>query len=988
MSTRQQIDIVLNSEARLAAITEYKREMAEARKVTQSVRDSMASLSSVMSVGGILASVGISAGSFAAAMGVAVDGATRLSDQVEQATGKADIAGESYQILARTLEDAGGSAEELVQTLILLRKAIGDALSDKSSAPAKALFELGLSAKELSKLPIEASLESIAKGLSRISNENLRASLAADILGKGFASINPLLSRLADTSLSGLRREVQATHGIISEDLLKAIDAAGDRTQAAENRMTSSLAEVTLQWKEAKAAVADYIAEVAKTAGENKEMLKVGGMGLVGVATAASVGGALANTSLATTTASAAGSAIMSAFRGDMMLSATLVWTKFSTAAVPAILSLGALAVAAGVAVAAMEAWRTSLSNEIDRKALVESDSDTKRKQYSDSLKNVRTSGQADFIAESAVRYAGSYRKRLLEAKQEQADAPGMADADAEVARLEGLVKGWELIARRAREQGAAIAAANQKLDEQKRLQEEQAAKDEVRRRAEREAADWLEKNRKAVNEANAVAARKLLSDDMQYLVLKYQVGDIEKQIAAKTDDSAQSEMERINLTKKLLGAKAELAQVVERIKSDEKKTADEIERQNKEAARKRALDIEDRNRSEMNKLSGLDAASQADFRTTKREKDEKHRASLISQAKVDEATAAELRNAGTPEDQNRAKEYEDRARKSRSDIAAYDAGTPTSMADNLQAQFTGMQDSLGTSSENAAKMISEPFAAGFASINQGIAENILQGKSWGESWRALQTSVATSFVQAGVNMTTQWLMQMSIMKIKELGLFSLFEAKKTGVQVAGGAARSAAAGTEEATKTTVAAAGSATRTTVATTEAGTVATTSGIAGVFRSIMELGPIAGPVVFATAIAGLVALVKSITSGFAVGGYTPDGPADKPVGSVHAGEWVAPQWMRKSPTFAPIIDSLERARKTGVLSPSFSSPVFPVPIASPATSAVSAIGERSAVPNVTVVNVSSERIATRIKRRSEARGDIVRIMREEFPALART
>lgn len=48
------------------------------------------------------------------------------------------------------------------------------------------------------------------------------------------------------------------------------------------------------------------------------------------------------------------------------------------------------------------------------------------------------------------------------------------------------------------------------------------------------------------------------------------------------------------------------------------------------------------------------------------------------------------------------------------------------------------------------------------------------------------------------------------------------------------------------------------------------------------------------------------------GKAEGGYTEDGPKYKEAGVVHAGEWVAPQWMVKSAKFGPIIGALESSR----------------------------------------------------------------------------
>ncbi|EIP96877.1 hypothetical protein OpiT1DRAFT_01304 [Opitutaceae bacterium TAV1] len=50
------------------------------------------------------------------------------------------------------------------------------------------------------------------------------------------------------------------------------------------------------------------------------------------------------------------------------------------------------------------------------------------------------------------------------------------------------------------------------------------------------------------------------------------------------------------------------------------------------------------------------------------------------------------------------------------------------------------------------------------------------------------------------------------------------------------------------------------------------------------------------------------------GFSIGGPTGPGEKYKPAGVVHAGEWVAPQWMVKSPRVGPMISALEHMRVT--------------------------------------------------------------------------
>ena len=63
---------------------------------------------------------------------------------------------------------------------------------------------------------------------------------------------------------------------------------------------------------------------------------------------------------------------------------------------------------------------------------------------------------------------------------------------------------------------------------------------------------------------------------------------------------------------------------------------------------------------------------------------------------------------------------------------------------------------------------------------------------------------------------------------------------------------------------------------------------------------------------------VAVIKqqqnlSNAQGYAKGGFTPDGPADKPVGIVHAGEWVASQKLLKNPATRPAIEALDFAQR---------------------------------------------------------------------------
>ena len=87
------------------------------------------------------------------------------------------------------------------------------------------------------------------------------------------------------------------------------------------------------------------------------------------------------------------------------------------------------------------------------------------------------------------------------------------------------------------------------------------------------------------------------------------------------------------------------------------------------------------------------------------------------------------------------------------------------------------------------------------------------------------------------------------------------------------------------------------------------------------AIPVVGHVLAPIAAAMATAaGLmqVAVIKqqmslSNAQGYAEGGFTPDGPKDKPVGIVHAGEWVASQKLLKNPATRPAIEALDYAQR---------------------------------------------------------------------------
>ena len=87
------------------------------------------------------------------------------------------------------------------------------------------------------------------------------------------------------------------------------------------------------------------------------------------------------------------------------------------------------------------------------------------------------------------------------------------------------------------------------------------------------------------------------------------------------------------------------------------------------------------------------------------------------------------------------------------------------------------------------------------------------------------------------------------------------------------------------------------------------------------AVPVIGYILAPIAAAMAVAAGMIQVAAIkkqqqaqeAQGYAQGGFTPAGPKDKPVGIVHAGEWVASQELLANPVARPAINALDYAQR---------------------------------------------------------------------------
>ncbi|MGM9821675.1 MAG: SHOCT domain-containing protein [Muribaculaceae bacterium] len=142
--------------------------------------------------------------------------------------------------------------------------------------------------------------------------------------------------------------------------------------------------------------------------------------------------------------------------------------------------------------------------------------------------------------------------------------------------------------------------------------------------------------------------------------------------------------------------------------------------------------------------------------------------------------------------------------------------------------------------------------------------------------------------------------------------------------------------------------------------------------GSAAQVPVIGYILAPIAAAMAVAAgaiQIATIKkqqqaSEAQGYSEGGFTPPGRKDEPVGTVHAGEWVASQKLVNNPRTRPLLEALDYAQRTntiGSLTASDVSRSITAPMVLASQPAAQPVVVQSAPPTV-VIEQNSEYAST--------------------------
>jgi hypothetical protein len=243
-------------------------------------------------------------------------------------------------------------------------------------------------------------------------------------------------------------------------------------------------------------------------------------------------------------------------------------------------------------------------------------------------------------------------------------------------------------------------------------------------------------------------------------------------------------------------------------------------------------------------------------------------------------------------------------------------------VGEGIGAGLANTVTQFGSTGEQVAQMIQSTAGAAVNSVGDGIYNWVTGVQSFGDAAKGIWTS----FAQSAVRAFTQMLAEYAIKKAAMFALDAAFAAKSLALSVAS-AAKSLVAWIPSAIAASISSYG--------------VAAAIGLAAVIAGIAAFG------------------------GFADGGFTPEGGKHQVAGVVHAGEWVAPQWMVRSPTFGATIAGLEGARRG---------------YADGGMVGGGGVAGAAGGKPVQIVMVDSRREANRIAKNSDAQTQIIDLVRE--------
>lgn len=260
----EQLNIILTAKDR-----EFAKAMdANARRIERFAQKAQKDLAGAGDVFSKLAGAaqGLAAVAVIQQLGVAVKAAADRLGDLADAADSIGVTTTALQELRYAAMLSGVQQDTLQQALVVLSKNLGDAAMGGGAAKTS-LDALGLSASQLSSVPLPDALNTIADKISAIENPMERATLAADLFGKAGVKMINMLSE-GSAGLSALREEAHSMGVVINEDVIRQAQEAGDKLDAMSTVISSNLTVALMNLAPFLISAAQAIAGLTKAAND------------------------------------------------------------------------------------------------------------------------------------------------------------------------------------------------------------------------------------------------------------------------------------------------------------------------------------------------------------------------------------------------------------------------------------------------------------------------------------------------------------------------------------------------------------------------------------------------------------------------------------------------------------------------------------------------------------------------------------------------
>lgn len=178
-------------------------------------------------LGKIGAAIGIAFG--ASAVAGFIEDQIALGSAINDTANRLGLATDELQKFQFAANQEGVNGEEAARALGLLNKSIGEAVTGNKEA-AKTFAETGVAIQDASgkTRPALDVLGDLADHFATLDDPTQKAALAMSVFGKGGQGLIPVLNKGGE-GLRTMYKEAEALGGVLSDDLIKTADDAGDQ---------------------------------------------------------------------------------------------------------------------------------------------------------------------------------------------------------------------------------------------------------------------------------------------------------------------------------------------------------------------------------------------------------------------------------------------------------------------------------------------------------------------------------------------------------------------------------------------------------------------------------------------------------------------------------------------------------------------------------------------------------------------------------------